>query len=227
VQKCFVYLRVSGKTQVEGDGFPRQLAAVKSYAKSHGIKIVRIFREEGVSGTKDMANRPAFSEMLEALHSNGVRLVLVERLDRLARDLMIQESIIQDLKRSGLQLVSVAEPDLCNDDPSRKLMRQVLGAFAEYEKNILVLKLRGAKQRLKAKTGIAHEGAKPFGFYEGEVPVLERMKTLRSSGMGYDKIAAALNEVGIRPRRGSKWYPFSVSKILSKHGVVKGSGKNG
>ena len=226
MQKCFVYLRVSGKTQVEGDGFTRQLAAVKSYAKSHGVKIIKIFREKGVSGTKEIVNRPAFSEMLEALHSNGVKLVLVERLDRLARDLMIQESILLDLKRSGFQLVSVTEPDLCSDDPSRKLMRQVLGAFAEYEKNILVLKLRGAKQRLKAKTGIAHEGAKPFGFYEGEVPVLEKMKTFRSSGMGYDKIAAALNEEGIQPRRGRKWHPFSVSKILSKHGVVKGK-KNG
>lgn len=227
MKKCFVYLRVSGKSQVDGDGFARQLAAVKSYAKTNGIRIIKIFREEGVSGKKDMANRPAFSGMLEALHSNGVRLVLVERLDRLARDLMIQESILLDLKRSGFQLISVAEPDLCSDDPSRKLMRQVLGAFAEYEKNILVLKLRGAKQRLKARTGVAHEGAKPFGFYEREQAVLEQMKTLRSSGMAYDKIAAALNEQGIRPRRGSQWYPFSVSKILSKHGVVKGDGKNG
>ena len=80
---------------------------------------------------------------------------------------------------------------------------------------------------MKAKTGIAHEGAKPFGFYEGEQVVLEEMKELRSSGMAYDKIASALNERGVQPRRGSKWYPFSVSKILSKHGVVKGSGKNG
>jgi DNA invertase Pin-like site-specific DNA recombinase len=147
VKKCFVYLRVSGKSQVDGDGFDRQLAAVRSYAKSNSIRITKVFREEGVSGTKDMANRPAFSEMLEALHSNGVRLVLVERLDRLARDLMIQESIIADLKRSGFEIVSVTEPDLCSDDPSRKLMRQVLGAFAEYEKDVLVLKLRGAKQR--------------------------------------------------------------------------------
>ena len=92
MKKCFVYLRVSGKTQVDGDGFTRQLVAVKSYAKAHDIRIVKAFRQEGVSGTKEMANRPAFSEMLEALHSNGVKLVLVKRLDRLARDLMIQEA---------------------------------------------------------------------------------------------------------------------------------------
>jgi DNA invertase Pin-like site-specific DNA recombinase len=227
VKKCFVYLRVSGKSQVDGDGFDRQLAAVRAYAKSNSIRIVKVYREEGVSGTKDMPHRPAFSEMLEALHSNGVRLVLVERLDRLARDLMIQESIIADLKRSGFEVVSVTEPDLCSDDPSRKLMRQVLGAFAEYEKDVLVLKLRGAKQRLKAKTGVAHEGAKPFGYYEGEAAVLERMKALRSSGVAYDKIADILNHEGIKPRRGEKWHPFTVSKIMTKHGVVKGERKDG
>jgi hypothetical protein len=45
-------------------------------------------------------------------HSNGVRVVLVERLDRLARDLMVQETIVADLWKHAFELVSVAEPDL-------------------------------------------------------------------------------------------------------------------
>jgi hypothetical protein len=77
-----------------------------------------------------------------------------------------------------------------------------------------VLKLRGAKQRLKARTGRAYEGAKPYGFYEGERQIVERMKALRADGVAYDRIAAQLNAEGIRPRRGAKWHPFSVSKIL-------------
>ena len=76
-----------------------------------------------ISGTRDLENRPALQELMVALHSNGTKLVLVERLDRLARDLMIQESIIADMKRHGFEIVSVAEPDLCSDDPSRTLMR--------------------------------------------------------------------------------------------------------
>src|SRR5262245_60474966 len=113
--KAFGYLRVSGKSQIEGDGFDRQEAAIRAYAKSHDVKIVKIFRELGISGTKDISNRPAFVAMMEALHSDGVRLVLVESLGRLARDLMIQESILHDLKRNSFDLVSVTEPDLCND----------------------------------------------------------------------------------------------------------------
>ena len=59
--RAFAYLRVSGKGQVEGDGFTRQLEAIKKYAAHNDIKIVKIYREEGVSGTTDWGSRPAFS----------------------------------------------------------------------------------------------------------------------------------------------------------------------
>jgi DNA invertase Pin-like site-specific DNA recombinase len=111
---AYAYLRVSGRGQIDGDGFPGQLAAVKAYAASHGVKIVHEFREKGISGTNELANRPAFMEMLTALHADGVKLVLVESLGRLARDLMVQESIIHDLKRNDFEIVSVQEPDLCS-----------------------------------------------------------------------------------------------------------------
>ncbi len=141
-------------------------SALKEYAKGHDIRIVKIYREEGVSGTKDLENRPALLEMMQALHGNGVKLVLIEKLDRLARDLMIQETIIGDLRKYGFELVSVTEPDLCQDDPTRKLMRQIFGAIAEYEKSMIVIKLRGARQRKKALTGRC-EGRKPYGYYPG------------------------------------------------------------
>lgn len=102
--RAFAYLRVSGKGQVEGDGFTRQLEAIKKYADHCDIKIARVCREEGVSGTTDWENRPAFSEMMAAMLANGTRTVLVERLDRCARDLMVQESIIADFKRKGLSI---------------------------------------------------------------------------------------------------------------------------
>jgi DNA invertase Pin-like site-specific DNA recombinase len=115
---------------------------------AHDVKIVRVFEERGVSGTKDMEDRPAFIEMMSALLSNGVRMVLIEKLDRLARDLMIQETIIGDMRKRGLELISVHEPDLLQDDPTRTLLRQMIGAIARYEKTMLVLKLRGARNRI-------------------------------------------------------------------------------
>jgi DNA invertase Pin-like site-specific DNA recombinase len=210
---AFAYLRVSGKGQVEGDGFTRQLEAIKKYAGQHDIKLVKVYREEGVSGTTDWENRTAFSEMMVRLLANGTRTVIIEKLDRLARDLMVQESIIADFKRKGLTLISVTEPDLCSDEPTRVLMRQILGAFSEYEKSMIVLKLRGARVRMRAAEGRC-EGRKPYGEREGEQVVIERILALRGAGTAMDTIAERLNADGIAPRSGSLWYGSSVRNVL-------------
>jgi DNA invertase Pin-like site-specific DNA recombinase len=181
----------------------------------HDIKIVKLFQEKGVSGAKELADRPGFVSMMESLHSNGVKLVLVESLGRLARDLMVQESIIHDLKRHGFELVSVAEPDLCSDDPSRKLMRQIMGAFHEYEKQMIVIKLRGARQRTKLKQG-ACEGRKPYGYYSGEAATLKRIEELRASGMNATEIAKTLNTEGRKTRGDGEWLQPTISKILNR-----------
>lgn len=213
--KAFAYLRVSGKGQVQGDGFPRQLAAVKHYAATNGIKLMHVFREEGVCGATELENRPALLTMLEALAANGTKLVLIEKLDRLARDLMVQETIIGDLRKRGFELISVSEPDLLQNDPTRVLMRQIFGAIAQYEKAMIVAKLRGARERTKAKQGRC-EGRKPYGFYEGEQVIIERMKALRASGLGFDRIAARMNSEGIGTRTRGRWHGLMVNRILSR-----------
>lgn len=151
-----------------------------------------------------------------ALESDGVELVLVEALHRLARDLMIQESILADMKRHGFRLISVAEPDLCSDDPSRRLMRQVMGAFSEYEKDMIVLKLKVARERKKAAADDHRcEGRKPFGYYEGEQAILDHIRELRAAGSTYAQIAAKLNTEGVKPRKvGASWHPGHVHGLL-------------
>lgn len=213
--KAFAYLRVSGKGQVQGDGFPRQLAAIKQYAATHDIKLMRVFREEGVCGAIELENRPALLALMEALAANGTKLVLIEKLDRLARDLMVQETIIGDLRKRDFELISVSEPDLLQNDPTRTLMRQIFGAIAQYEKAMIVAKLRGARQRMKAKEGRC-EGRKPYGFYEGEREIVERMKALKAQGLGFDRIAAQMNSEGITTRTRGRWHGVMVNRILSR-----------
>jgi len=219
--RAFAYLRVSGKGQVDGDGFTRQLEAVRKYATANGIRLFKVYRED-ITGTSDWENRPAFTEMMAALLANGTRMVLVERLDRVARDLMVQESIIADFKRKGLTIVSVNEPDLCSDDPSRVLMRQMLGAFFQYEKALLVAKLRGARQRTRAKTGRC-EGRKPYGELEGETEVVKRIVALRRAGTAIDTIAETLNAEGVQSRgkqgKGGKWHGSTIRNVLMREAV--------
>ena len=215
--KAFAYLRVSGKGQISGDGFPRQMKAIQEYAGLHQITIVKVFREEGVTGTKETMDREAFAEMMTRLHSNGVRTIIIEKLDRLARDLMVQEATIADLQKHGFTLLSVAEPDLMASDPTRILMRQLMGAVAQYDKSQIVLKLRGARMRMRAKQGRC-EGRKPYGFYNGEEAVIERMKALRATGLGFDRVAAQLNAEELKTRTGARWHGLVVNRILSGKG---------
>jgi DNA invertase Pin-like site-specific DNA recombinase len=212
--KAHAYLWGSEKSQVNGADFARQLKAIRKYAAAHEIKIVNVYREEGVRGTKQSADRPAWSELIMALHSSGVWTVIIERLDRLAPDLMVQETIIADFWKHGFELVSVAEPDLMANDPTRILVRQMMGFVAQYEKSQIVLKLRAARIRKRANEGRC-EGRKPYGYYEGEAPALDRLKELRAQGIGFDRIAARMNQEGMPTRTGKPWHGVVVNRILT------------
>ena len=88
--QAVAYLRVSSVGQVQGDGFPRQREAIQTYAERSGIEVVGEFRDEGVSGTTEHADREGFTSLLERIAGNCVRLVLVERgrdaEERIGRD---------------------------------------------------------------------------------------------------------------------------------------------
>jgi DNA invertase Pin-like site-specific DNA recombinase len=112
-----------------------------------------------------------------------------------------------------LTLISAYEPDLCQDDPTRKLMRQIMGAIAEYDKSMIVLKLRGARQRMKQRAGKC-EGQKSYGHYPGESETLDQIRSLHAKGMRSSHIASVLNNLGLKSRRGTQWYPAVVARIV-------------
>jgi site-specific DNA recombinase len=209
---AFGYIRVSGESQVKGDGPVRQRKAITVWATEHGYRIVRFFEENAVSGTTESLERPAFNAMLEALLSNGTRTVLIERLDRIARDVFVQEGTIRLLTEKGFELISVSEPDLNSNDMYRVAMRQIMGVFAELDRKSIVFKLRAARQRKKAATGRC-EGRMPYGFREGEQAIINRIKAERAQGRNYEQISRDLNSEGVKPRTG-KWYPANVRKIV-------------
>jgi DNA invertase Pin-like site-specific DNA recombinase len=210
--EAFGYLRVSGRGQLHGDGFPRQRDAIERHAAANGIRIVKWFEERAVCGATEWESRPAWLEMVQNL--NGVRTIVIERLDRLARDLMVQEHILRDLKGRAVTLVSAAEPDLGDSDAARVLFRQLLGAIAQYDRTMIVLKLRAA--RMKAVEGRC-EGRKPYGDRPGELAVIERIRQARDAGQTFDAIAHALNYDGITTRvAGRRWYGSTVAKILQR-----------
>lgn len=147
IAQAYSYLRVSGKSQVEGDGYPRQRTAVERYARAHGIKIANAYRDGGVSGTRELADRKGLATLLAAVQAGEVRTVLVERADRLARDLVVGEIILSQFRAAGVTVLAAeggVDLTAADDDPTKRLIRQILGAVAEYDKTVTVLKLRAA-----------------------------------------------------------------------------------
>lgn len=155
MKRVFGYLRVSGKGQLDGDGFDRQRDAIEKFCELKGFFVARWFEEKAVSGTVEAMDRPAFGEML-ALAGEQFDTIVVERADRLARDLIVSELLFEEARKLNVKIFEAASgEELVNadSDPTRKLIRQVLGALAEWSKNEIVKKLRAARQRIRNSKG--------------------------------------------------------------------------
>lgn len=140
-------------------------------------------------------------------------------LDRLARDIMIQEAIIRDLQKKKCDLISAIEgADLLTGDPTRKFIRQIFGATAEYEKDMIVAKLKGARLRKRAEQGKC-EGRRGYAEDGGEI--LAMIKKLRRRNgtrkrMTYACIAETLNEQGHTTLDGKPVTGANVAMILRR-----------
>ena len=196
------YIRVSGKGQINGDGFTRQELAIKEYATANGIEVTRIYKESGVSGT--LSNRPTLTNMMVDIEHDDTNLIIIERIDRLARDLMIQETILDEMKKKKVKLISVTDGDLLEDAPTRILVRQVLGAIAEYDKAMIVHKLRVARNRKKSENGKC-EGRKSYNEINPEL--MKEIKRLRR-----------------KPRNGKRLSLKSTVESLNESGYVTATG---
>jgi DNA invertase Pin-like site-specific DNA recombinase len=152
-----------------------------------------------------------------------VKIVLVENATRLARDLMVGEVILQQLTNAGCKVIAAdSGTDLTadSDDPTRRLIRQVLGAVAEFDRRVTVMKLRAARERKRSR-GQRCEGRKPFGTLHGEVQTLLRIRELRRKPpngrrRSLQQACDALNAERLPTRSGKPWTKQVVNRILGR-----------
>lgn len=158
MMKAIGYMRTSSKTNVgeDKDSVPRQRAAIDGYAIPAGYAIGEAdwFYDPAVKGEDSIYSRPGFLDMLAHIERTGARIVIVESAHRFARDLMVQEVGYMMLKKAGIALIAADSPSAFLDDsPTATMVRQILGAVAQFEKAALVAKLKAARSRKRAKTG--------------------------------------------------------------------------
>lgn len=217
------YLRTSSATNVgEGkDSHTRQLGAIEGFAKRSGYVIRQpAYYDAAVSGADAIDVRPGFRALLAYLADNAdVKVILVETANRFARDLVVQETGYRLLQDRGIELIAVDSPGgFLDDTPTAQLVRQVMGAIAQFEKASLVAKLKGARERKRAAVGKC-EGRKSLAEVRPQVVSLARkLRRKRPTGkrLSYRDIAAQLALQGHRNGKGNAYHASAIRSMLTQ-----------
>jgi len=219
-KRALGYIRVSTVGQAEnGAGLEVQAKAIAGCCRQRRWELVGMV-QDAVTG--EIAERPGLVEIEQALRAGEVGCIVIHRLDRLARDLMVQEYILAKWAALGAEVVSVLDGDALDEEPGRILARQIMGAVAQYDKAMVVARLRWGRQAKARKGGFAG-GAVSLGYdsvdgklvvNEEQARTVKRAAALRREGCGYRTIAATLAKEGYATKRGGKWAPNTVRRLL-------------
>jgi DNA invertase Pin-like site-specific DNA recombinase len=213
---------VSHQKQVAGTGYDRQLDTVKAFCKQAGFKIADVYKE-AYTGTE--SDRPEFTKMVTDILANGVKTVVIESQDRLARELMVQIQLLAYLTSKNITLYSASTGDNVTEsierDPMRKAMVQMQGVFAELEKNLLVRRLSNGRDKVRKQTGKC-EGRKPYS--ELSPKLLKEIKRLRrwpktkdKKRLTYQQVCERLNEAGYRTASGKLFNVGNLKVIAHRY----------
>ena len=213
----YAYLRVSTTSQAEsGAGLDAQHDACQRAAGT----LAGVYRDEGVSGSTGLDQRPALLELIAALDKGDI--LIVAKRDRLGRDPLVVAMIESAVKRKGARIVSAAGEGTDSDSPTDILMRRMVDAFAEYERLIIGARTKAALQAKKARG--ERTGSIPYGYRcddgvtlipdADEQDIVRQVLHLQAEGLSLRAIAARLSALG-KTSRGTAWHPQTIKNILS------------
>ncbi len=225
------YCRVSSLEQAtSGISLDAQESRLRSYCAAHGLELVRVEVDRGISA-KAMHNRAGLQKALRALRKGDAGGLVAVKLDRLSRSTRDVLDLVDESRRRGWRLVSVAE-QLDTGSAAGRLVLTVLAALSQMEREQVAERTPMALAEL-ARQGRARSRFAPFGFrtesgaseiaegsraclvpHPAEYLVLERMIALRDSGLGATAIARMLTAEGITNRSGGNWTRQSVASVL-------------
>ena len=214
------YLRVSTDMQEEsGLGLDAQKDQIESYASSRGINIARWYRDTA-SGATLVDQRQGLSSLVKDLESNEI--VLVAKRDRLSRDLMLSLWIEKEISKVHCTLES-CDGAGNGDSPTDVLLKNLILAFGEFERNMISERTRAALKELGKKRKL---GRPPYGYQYAEngtleekpdeFPTLERIRILQKEGLNTNKIMTMINREGHRSKTGKDFSRNAVALILSR-----------
>ena len=176
--------------------------------------------EEGVSGTKEESDRPAFQEMIAEIPGDGVTTIIIEGMDRPAGEYRIRETLLIYLASKGISLITARTEPIVTDevqaDPMKKAPIQIQGILAELEKSLPAKKLRNARDKARAERG-KYEGRRSY--MEAAPEVIEQINKLRRKPKGgrrmtYVQVAEELNRKGFKTVSGKEFTGQTAQNIF-------------
>jgi site-specific DNA recombinase len=225
------YVRNSTSNQQKGGTIIYQQRAIYSFGTSNNILVKSMFSDEAVSGTVELSKRKGVLELIGFLETHReIKILIIYSLDRIARDLWIQEQFILLMKKYNIQILSLREPDFFGSDPTRTFIRQMLGATSQYEKTLITSRTIAGRIN-KARSGKFSGGRIPYGFSitqetenqkksdliinENQSKNIKLIFEMKAKKMSYRSIANYLNTQSVNsPSGGQKWFAASVRFIL-------------
>ena len=184
--KVALYARVSTDHQTTAN----QLRELEEVAERHGWNVVGEYVDRGQSGTIAPKARPKLAELMQAVARREVDLVAAWSVDRLGRSLQDLLVLLGELHAKGVDLY-LHRQGVDTTTPAGKALFQMLGVFAEFERALIVERVKAGLARAREK---GTRSGRPIGRPRIDVAKERRIRELRRNGLGMLKIA---RDVGV------------------------------
>ena len=173
-----IYARVS---TTNGQNPEMQLSDLREYASRRGWEVVGEYVDQGVSGAKE--SRPELNRLMADVHKRHFDVVLCWKVDRFGRSLKHLVNALADLDSYGVAFVSLRD-NLDLSTPSGRLMFQIIGAMAEFERSLIQERVRAGLRNAKLRGKTL---GRPRRIVNGD-----EMARLRAQGASFREIAEAV-----------------------------------
>jgi DNA invertase Pin-like site-specific DNA recombinase len=177
IKRAAIYLRVSTDKQT----VENQRLALAAVAERRGWQIVGTFSDKGISGAKSREDRPGLDDLLKRAQRREFDVVMAWAIDRIGRSLIDLLNTIESLKACGVDLY-LDQQSIDTTTPAGKLMLQMTGAFAEFERNMIQARIHAGLKRAVA-------AGKTLGRPLNDPDAIEKAKRALRKGIGINRTA--------------------------------------
>lgn len=233
-QCAAAYVRVSTEEQAaEGVSLDAQEARIRAYCTLHGLELVQLYRDPGVSAGKPLAERDEGRALLDQIAAGAVQHVVALKLDRLFRNAIDAQSTAEAWERAGvaMHLIDMGGQTINTRSAAGKFLFAVLAAAAEMERNLIRERTSAALQHKKARG--ERLGPTPLGFItpepgapmqpvEAELAIVRHIIRQKRRGRSFRQIARSLAAEGRATKRGAKWHHTTVRSVWNRRAQYAG-----